>query len=83
MGLAMLPHSSPDTEPKSTFSARRANSPTNTTGTKVSTKPMAIHSAPSGRMTVSKKCAPASSPRQARYIESPKARSIRLALCVV
>ena len=38
---------------------------------------------PSGRMTVSKKCVPASSPRHARYIERPSARSIRLALWVV
>ena len=83
MGLAMLPHSSPATEPKSTFSSRIAGRPTMTTGTNVSTKPTPSQRMPSGRMTVSKKCAPASRPRQARYIESPSARSMRLALCVV
>ena len=36
-----------------------------------------------GRITVSKKCAPASSPRQARYKDSPIPLSIRLALRVV
>ena len=79
----MLPHSSPETDPKSTFSTRRANSPTSTTGTNVRANPMPSHKAPSGRMTVSKKWVPASSPRHARYIERPSARSIRLALWVV
>ena len=45
---------------------RRATNAIMTTGIKVMAKPTAIQMAPSGRITVSKKCAPASSPRQAR-----------------
>jgi len=79
----MAPHSMPQVDPKSSRDQRRAIHPMTSTGSSVSAKPRPIHIAPSGRMTVSKKCAPASSPRQARYIDSPMPRSIRLALSVV
>ena len=79
----MLPHNMPATDPKSMRRMRRAKMPSSTTGTNVSRNPSNSHSAPSGRMTVSKKCVPASSPRHARYIDRPSARSIRLALYVV
>ena len=79
----MLPHSMPNTLAKSIFSHFMAIAPMIKVGISVNTKPNPIHNKPSGRNTVSKKCAPASSPRHARYIDSPKARNMRFALRVV
>ena len=56
--------------------------PMNITGNSVIINPMQIQAMPSGRITTSKNSAPASIPRQAKYNDSPKARSIRFALRV-
>ena len=53
------------------------------TGTRVITMAMPIHHKACGCMTVARKSLPASSPKQARYIDKPNERNIRLALVVV
>ena len=53
------------------------------TGTRVITMAIPIHHKACGCMTVARKSLPASSPKQARYIDKPNERNIRLALVVV
>ena len=66
MGLAIEPHNKPQMVPKSSFCNRKAITPIIINGMNVMVIPSNSHSAPSGLTTVSKKCAPASSPRHAR-----------------
>ena len=54
-----------------------------TTGTMVKAKPMPIHHRAEGCITVARKSLPASSPKQAKYIDKPSERIMRLALVVV
>ena len=53
------------------------------TGTNVMTNAMPIHHNACGCMTVATKSLPASKPKQAKYVERPIERNIRLALVVV
>ena len=54
-----------------------------TTGRMVMAAPKPIQPNAAGCMTTDRKSLPASSPRQARYMESPSDRSMRFALVVV
>ena len=60
-----------------------ATTATTASGTAVSKAAKPIHCNAAGCITVAKKSPPASSPRQARYIDSPSERIKRLADCVV
>ena len=53
------------------------------TGNIVMSRPKPIHPRAAGFITVAKKPLPASRPRQAKYMDRPKERSMRLALVVV
>ena len=83
MGLAMAPQSIPAVVAYVFLPPITLTTPITATGSSVNTSPMPIHHSAAGCMTVERKSRPASRPRQARYIDRPSERSMRLALVVV